>query len=213
MTRRLLDAAIASAVVLCVGFVLWFLIGPPPVKLMQPTAHLWELLPGILPTLALLAGSIVIALLAGSLLHLPASRNRGASVAVAWIAVALRSLPFFWVAFVLAIVFAPRIDLEPAFFQWLVPSCVLSLVQIPIVVRALDASKRVTSLVAAFAARLPEIVAAEFLTEIAFEWPGLGKAFYYAATSAQRTLAVGILVVVALFTIAVRLTATMVSDA
>ncbi len=171
---------------------------------------------------------MILALIIGVGLAVIAARARGgiAKRILSRVALALRCIPFFWLALVFQQLVVIHIGIwifgpaSPNHFSstdylahLAVPACILALAQIPIVVQALEAtdslkSQRVSALfftaINALAVRLPEIIAACFITEIAFAWRGEGRLFFIAVNTDQPSLAIGVVLVAAVLTLLLR---------
>jgi len=225
-----LNAAVAAAIMLACTFVL------TRAAASQSSSRVAHGLPSVIPlilqrlpvTLELLGSSMVLALIIGVGLAFIAARARGriAKRLLSGCVLALRCIPFFWLALVsqlLAAIYvgdwifgtssSNRFSLTDHLAHLAVPACILALMQIPIVVQALQAtasrsvqktSAPVAAVLDALAVRLPEIIAACFITEMAFGWPGEGRLFLAAVNADQPKLATGVVLLTAVLTLLLR---------
>jgi hypothetical protein len=128
-------------------------------------------------TSELISAALVIAILAGWLLSF---------VRIGWLLLVLRSIPFFWIAMVSTLL-AARAFQEPfgysGFLGFSVPAVVLALFVLPNAA-AFDFKKPGADLIVSglqcIVARLPQLIAADFLVEIFFAWPGEARGFFFA---------------------------------
>lgn len=191
-----------------------------------------ELLERLPVTLELLIGSIAIALTVGVASSFVAARTEsrfvmGLNRAVA---ISLGCLPFFWLALGLALLAGVRWG--DSIFGWastnhfstrdhlthlIIPACVVALAELPITLRALedlqytgvdwktDLKTRVYLSLQELAWRLPEVMGACLITEMAFAWPGEGRLFLNAVNLFHQTaLAVDIVLLIAILTLLAR---------
>jgi peptide/nickel transport system permease protein len=227
-----LNAAAAAAIILACTFVLArsgesHSSSRLAHELPSPISQILKRMP---VTLELLGASMILALIIGVGLAFIAARARGgiANRLLLGLALALRCTPFFWLALVFQQlvgihigiwIFGPAPSSHFYSTNYLahlaVPACILALAQIPIVVQALDAtdslnSQNVSALfstaIDALAVRLPEIIAACFITEIAFAWRGEGRLFFVAVNTDQPLLAIGVVLLAAVLTLSLRVT-------
>lgn len=188
---------------------------------------------GRLPvTLELLVGSIALALAVGVAASIAASRRRGGTVANVGrtVAIALGCIPFFWLAFSLALAADLRwgisilgwastgqFSVRDRLVHLIIPACVVALAEFPIVWKALedvrcdesdwkvDLRTRVSLALRELAWRLPEALGMCLLTEMAFAWPGEGRLLLNALITDHRATALGVVIVIAVLTLLVRI--------
>lgn len=184
-------------------------------------------------TIELLVASFLVALVAGVPLAILVVRIRSGLFAriVMSLATAVRCTPFFWLVLLLSLLAAIRFgDWDP--FGWasldrfsfedhlahlVVPACLLSLLQVSFFLEPLqDMAERglrgalplglvLAASLTSLAERLPEILAAETVTEIAWAWPGEGRLFWNALLQSDLSLAISIAVFMALVVLMLRL--------
>jgi len=215
------DVVVAAAIILVCGFVVAETAGPHSIasSRLEPILAR-EILPRLPVTLELLVGSMIISLAFGLAAAWVASRtrNRIFNGTIAALALVLQSIPFFWLALSLSVLAAIR--LGHSVFGWassnrfsltdhivhlILPAGIAALAQIPIVVSALKSSakqnrgfeftSRLYTAMLALAERLPEVIGACLITELAFAWPGEGRFLFNAVnTFDQPALAMGVVV-------------------
>jgi hypothetical protein len=180
----MLNALVAAAIILACTFALTRVAESQSSSrvargLPSPTSQILERLP---VTLELLGASMLLALIIGMGLAFIVARARGriAKRLLPGFVLALRCIPFFWLAMVsqlLVIIYAGNwifgpmssnhFSLTDRLVHLAVPACILALAQIPIVVQALEAavspssqkrSAPFSNALDALAVRLPEIV-------------------------------------------------------
>ena len=139
-----------------------------------------------IPSACLFAYALLIATVVG----VPLSYLRRAAIPVA---VALGSIPFFWLAVIAPLLFmkAANVQLD---FGWLssdrfglldflhhatLPAVVVAAAMVPAMLGAPSAQRGAAG-VRAIIWRLPDIIAAQMIVEIVFGWPALGRLFFSA---------------------------------
>lgn len=191
-----------------------------------------ELLQRLPATMELLTGSTIVALTVGVAVSVVAARTQARVVKflASAFAISLGCIPFFWLALSLAL--WASIRWGESIFGWasldhfsardrlahlIVPACVLALAELPIVSKVLarrpylsgewrtDLAARVSLSLQDLTWKLPEILAACLLTEVAFAWPGEGRLFLAIIHSSQTTLAVAVVLLIAVLTVFARL--------
>lgn len=190
-----------------------------------------ELLRRLPVTMELLLGSIIVAVTAGVILSVVAARTPGriAESLIRAIAISLGCFPFFWLALSLAL--WALIRWGSSIFGWasldkfsardhlahlIIPACVLALAELPIILNALEAARdlggdltmglsgRVHLSLQGLAWKLPEVMGACVLTEVAFGWPGEGRLLLEGIHSSQATPAVALVLLIAVLTVFAR---------
>jgi|HubBroStandDraft_5_1064220.scaffolds.fasta_scaffold11110_6 peptide/nickel transport system permease protein len=217
------NVVVGAAIILACSFVIVATAGPKSVASPRLESLLArEILPRLPVTLELLIGSMIVSLAFGLTVAWVASRTRNRFInrSIAALALVLQSVPFFWLALSLSVLAAirfghsvfgsassNRFSLTDHIAHLILPACIAALAQIPIVVCALKSSakqnhgfefmSRLYLAMLALAERLPEVIGACLITELAFAWPGEGRFLFNAVnTFDQPGLAMG---VVALF--------------
>ena len=191
-----------------------------------------ELLQRLPVTIELLSGSIIIVLTVGVALSIVAARTQCRIVKrlVRVLAISLGCIPFFWVALSLALLASIRWG--ASIFSWasldhfsirdhlahlIIPACVLALAELPIVLNALgglqylsddwktDLTARISLSLQELAWKLPEVMGAGLITEVAFGWPGEGRLLLAIIYSSQTTRAIALVLLIAVLTVLARL--------
>ena len=191
-----------------------------------------ELLQRLPVTIELLSGSIVVVLTVGVALSIVAARTQSRVVKclVRALAVSLGCIPFFWLALSLALWVSIRrgnsvfgwaslahLSIRDHLAHLIIPACVLALAELPIVLNALeglqrfsddrkaDVTARVSLSMQELAWKLPEVIGACLITEVAFGWPGEGRLLLAVIHSSQTTRAIALVLLIAVLTVLVRL--------
>jgi peptide/nickel transport system permease protein len=203
-----------------------------PADYARPERLVHELLRRLPVTIELLFGSIIVVLTVGVALSIVAAMTQGGvvKVLVRALAVSLGCIPFFWL--VLSLALWASIRWGHSIFGWasldhfsardhlahlILPACVLAFAELPIVLNALgrvqylrghwktDLAARVSLSLQELAWKLPEVMGACLLTEVAFGWPGEGRLLLAIIGSSQTTLAIALVLFIAVLTVLVRL--------
>lgn len=202
-----------------------------PADYARPERPVSELLRRLPVTTELLFGSIIVVLTVGVALSVVTAMTQGRVVKglVRALAISLGCIPFFWLALSLALCASIRWGHQ--IFGWasldqfsardhlthlIIPACVLALAELPIVLNALervqhlsghwrtDLAARVSLSLQELAWKLPEVLGACILTEVAFGWPGEGRLLLAIIRTSQTTRAVALMLLIAVLTVLVR---------
>jgi ABC-type dipeptide/oligopeptide/nickel transport system permease component len=168
-------------------------------------------------TLALMVFSLVIAALATFGLSAMSSRVPIRFRPIAEnITVLLRSIPFVWLAAIVALLVVmygklpgdaigpsalPYFDLRDQVAHLIPPSICLALFQIPF----LAGAKSLGDLYRVFAKSLPQILGALVVTETFFAWPGDGRLLYQALSLGAPSVAVSLLLIASVSVLLMRI--------
>lgn len=203
-----------------------------PADYARPQPLVSELMRRLPVTMELLFGSIIVVLTVGVALSVVAARTQGRVVKGLFraLAISLGCIPFFWLA--LSFALWASIRWGHSTFGWasldhfsardhlahlILPACVLALAELPIVLNALegvqrlsgdwktDLAARISLSLQELAWKLPEVMGACILTEVAFGWPGEGRLLLAIIRSSQTTLAIALVLLIAVLTVLVRL--------
>lgn len=213
------------------GLIILGVVSAPP-DYARPEHLVLELLRRLPVTIELLSASIILVLTVGIALSIVAARTqcRVVKCLADTLAISLGCIPFFWLALSLALWVSIRWG--NSIFGWasldhfsgrdhlahlIIPACVLALAELPIVLKALesfpylsddwktDLTARVFLSLQGLAWKLPEVMGACLITEVAFGWPGEGRLLLAIIRSAQIAPAVALVLLIALLTVLVRL--------
>jgi len=227
----LFNVVVAAAVLLACGFVVVAIGRSASAGSAQlERVLLREVLSRLPATIELLISSIVVSLVFCLLLSWAASKTGNGTLRrpITALVLVLQSVPFFWLALCLSLLAA--VHFGESVYGWaatngspvashtahlILLACIAALAQIPIVVSVLDSAAAEdgakfdlsTSLywaALALAQRLPEVIAACLITELAFAWPGEGRLFFRALNAGQLPVAVSILIVLGWITLCFR---------
>lgn len=167
----------------------------------------------------LIFASLIIALIGGFVGAYVSARstNRTLGRAVRGVVLALRCIPFFWLAVTLEFLIAQRGKPPTGGYGSLIPPAfTLALFQIPIIAeyfnqrfaaranRAPMLASTVLGLCVFLIMELPEIIGATIITELVFAWPGEGRLFFHALSQDDLWLATGLVLFNALLVLALR---------
>lgn len=206
---KIFNVVVAAAIILACGFVVAATAGPHSITAARLELILArEILPRLAVTLELLVGSMIVSLAFGLAAAWVASktRNRIISRSISALTLVLQSVPFFWLALALALLASIRFG--QSVFGWAssngfsladhivhlsLAACIAALPQIPIVLCALKPARLYLAMLA-LAERLPEVIGACLITELAFAWPGEGRFLFNAVNADRQFLAMAVVV-------------------